>query len=46
MENNQNWAKYFWVIFTQYNSIKSLENQNWRKCNMKKMAVRKYYGHF
>jgi len=30
----------------EYNSIKSLENHNWHKCNMKKMAVRKYYGHF
>jgi len=23
-----------------------MENQNWHKCNMKKMAVRKYYGQF
>ena len=30
----------------KYHSIKSLENQKWHKCNMKKMAVRKYYGHF
>jgi len=27
------------------NSIKSLKNQIWHKCNMKEMAVRKYYGH-
>jgi len=31
---------------TKYNSIKNLGNQNWHKCNMKKLAVRKYYGHF
>jgi len=28
------------------NSSKTLENQNWRKCDRKKMAVRKYYDHF
>jgi len=32
--------------WANYNSINSLENQNWRKCNMKKMAMRKYHGHF
>ena len=30
----------------KYHSIKSLENQNWHKCDMKKMAVRNYNGHF
>jgi len=27
---------------TKYHSIKSLENQNWHKCDMKKTAVRNY----
>jgi len=31
---------------TKYHSIKSLENQNWHKCDMKIMAVRNYNGHF
>ena len=31
---------------TKYHSIKSLENQNRHKCDMKIMAVRNYNGHF
>jgi len=30
----------------KYHSIKSLENQNWHKCNVNKMAVRTFDGHF
>jgi len=30
----------------KHNSIKSLKNQNWHKCNTKKMAVRNYNDHF
>ena len=29
----------------KYHSIKSLENQNWHKCNVNKMAVRNFNGH-
>ena len=32
--------------FTKCHSIKRLENHNCHKCNTKKMAVRKYSGHF
>jgi len=30
----------------KYHSIKSLENQNWLKCNVKKMAVRNFNCYF
>ena len=30
----------------KYHSIKSLENQNWHKCNVNKMAVRNFNGRF
>ena len=30
----------------KYHSIKSLENQNWQKCNVNKMAVRNFNGRF
>jgi len=30
----------------KYHSTKSLENQNWHKCNVNKLAVRNFNDHF